>query len=227
MLPITVVSATRYSERDFYAKAALGRSLAQTYPLLPVTRRIYFENCRALAACYNDAVANVSHPDEILMFVHDDIHILDFYWVEKLLAGLQTFACAGLAGNRRRVPKQPNWAFIDDKFTWDDASNLSGIVGHGTQFPCQLSVFGPVWQECKLLDGILITAKRKAFGRNGLRFDEIFDFHFYDLDLCRQAESAGLKMGTIPLGVMHESTNRCGSPEWQKNYAKYLNKWRE
>jgi hypothetical protein len=227
MIPITVVSATRYSEQDFYRKAALGRSLSQTYAQLPVARRIYFGNSRALAACYNDAVASVSRPDDILMFIHDDIHILDFYWVEKLVAGLQAFACVGLAGNKRRVPRQPNWAFIDEKFTWDDPSNLSGIVGHGTEFPCQLSVFGPVWQECKLLDGILIAAKRKAFGKNGLRFDEAFDFHFYDLDLCRQAEAAGLKMGTIPLGVMHESTNRCGSPEWQKNYVNYLKKWRE
>jgi len=228
MIPITVVSATRYGERDFFAKAALGRSLSVTYAQFPVSRRIYFENRRALAACYNDAIARVANPDEILMFVHDDIHILDFYWIDKLMAGLERFDCVGLAGNKRRVPKQPNWAFIDAKFTWDDRSNLSGVVGHGTQFPCQLSVFGPVWQQCKLLDGLLLAAKRKAFNnKGGFGFDESFDFHLYDVDLCRQIESNGLTMGTIPLAVMHEGTSRCGSPPWQVNYERYLKKWRE
>jgi hypothetical protein len=226
MIPVTVVSATRYSEQNFFTKAALGRSLSQTYAQLPVTRRIYFDNQRPLAACYNDAVGQAAHPDEILMFVHDDVHILDFFWVEKLMAGLQRFGSVGLAGNKRRVPRQPNWAFIDEKFTWDDRSNLSGIVGHGAQFPCQLSVFGPVWQECKLLDGVLLATKRKAFGKNKLRFDEAFDFHFYDLDFCRQAEASRLTMGTIPLGIMHEGTGRCGSPPWQANYERYLKKWR-
>jgi glycosyl transferase family 2 len=227
MIPVTVISATRYNEQDFFAKAALGRALSQTYAQLPVSKRFYFENRLALGACYNDAVERVTNPDEVLMFVHDDVHLLDFYWVDKLMAGLEKFACVGLAGNKRRVPKQPNWAFIDEKFTWDDRSNLSGIVGHGTEFPCRLSFFGPVWQECKLLDGLLLAAKRKVFNKGGIRFDEAFDFHFYDLDFCRQAEAKRLSMGTIALGVMHEGTSRCGTPPWQANYEKYLKKWRE
>jgi hypothetical protein len=178
MIPVTVISATRYNEQDFFNKAALGRALSQTYAQLPVSKRIYFENRLALASCYNDAVGRVTNQDEVLMFVHDDVHLLDFYWVDKLMAGLERFACVGLAGNKRRVPEQPNWAFIDEKFTWDDRSNLSGIVGHGTQFPCQLSFFDPVWQECKLLTACCWRRSEKSSTRAGsvLTKHSIFTF---------------------------------------------------
>jgi hypothetical protein len=73
---------------------------------------------------------------------------------------------------------------------------------------------------------VLLAAKKRAFGGKGLRFDEAFDFHCYDLDICRQAEAAGLTMGTIPLGIMHEGTGRCGTPAWQANYERYIKKWR-
>jgi hypothetical protein len=52
------------------------------------------------------------------------------------------------------------WAFIDDKFTWDTAANLSGSVAHGND-PCgAISVFGTVPAECELLDGVLLAATK-------------------------------------------------------------------
>jgi Glycosyltransferase like family len=227
MLPITVVSATRYDQRDFYLRSALGRSLSQTYSNFPVKPKFYFSNVKALSVCYNDAIASAVDPEEMLVFIHDDVFIVDFFWVDKLYWGFERFDILGLAGNKRRVPRQPSWAFIDEKFTWDQPSNLSGMVGHGRQFPCQLSVYGQLGQQCKLLDGVLLATKKSTLEKNDICFDENFDFHFYDLDLCRQAEERNLRMGTIPLGVIHESGGAFGSPQWRKNYDKYLMKWKE
>ena len=53
----------------------------------------------------------------------------------------------------------------------------------------------------------------------------VFDFHFYDLDICRQFESKQLKMGTWPISVIHESGGAFGTPAWQDSYKKYLEKW--
>jgi hypothetical protein len=227
MLPITIVCASRFGEGDFYSSSALGRSLSQTYPNFPVKKRFYFENASALPACYNKAVRDVANPEEIFIFVHDDVFIVDFFWIDKILWGFQHFDILGLAGNKRRVPKQPSWAFVDQQFTWDHPSNLTGIVGHGRQFPCKLSAYGPPGQECKLLDGVLLSIKKSTFDKHDIKFDESFDFHFYDLDLCRQAEQHGVRMGTIPLGIIHESGGRFGTPPWKENYRKYLIKWSE
>ena len=229
MVSITVVSATRHDKDDFYRQSALGRSLSQTYQNFPTKPQIYFNNAKPLPVCYNDAIA-AADPEDILVFVHDDVFIVDFFWIDKLLVGFQIFDILGLAGNKRRVARQPSWAFVgekDGKFVWDEQANLSGAIGHGTQFPCQLLVYGPLNQACKLLDGVLLATKKSTLVRNDIRFDERFDFHFYDLDFCRQAEKQNVRMGTIPLGVIHQSSGAFASAKWKKNYDKYLMKWQE
>jgi len=227
MLPITIVCASRHGEGEFYSSSALGKSLSQTYSHIPVKKQFYFENTRPLPVCYNSAVSDAINPDEIFVFIHDDVFIIDFFWIEKILWGFQNFDILGVAGNKRRVPKQPSWIFVDQSFTLDHLSNLTGAVGHGRGFPCQLSPYGPPGQECKLMDGVLLSVRKSTFEKHGMRFDERFDFHFYDLDLCRQAEQHGVRMGTIPLGIIHESGGQFGTPPWKNGYHKYLAKWGE
>jgi hypothetical protein len=78
----------------------------------------------------------------------------------------------------------------------------------------------------KLLDGVLLAAHSETLISKNLRFDERFDFHFYDLDFCRQAEAKHLRLGTWPLSLIHESAGQFGSPAWREAYAKYLDKWK-
>lgn len=226
MSPITVVSATRHNQGDFLERSPLGRSL-RTYSAFGVKAKIFFENRRGLGACYNAAIDEIDNEEEILVFVHDDVTLADFFWVDKLLLGFSKFEVVGLAGNKRRVARQPAWAFIDDKFTWDDRANLSGIVGHGDGFPCALDVYGDVMLPLKLMDGVLLAAKKKTFSHSGVRFDERFDFHFYDMDICRQFEAKNVSMGAAPLGIIHASSGAFGGPEWRAGYQTYLEKWRD
>jgi hypothetical protein len=226
MLPVTIVSATRCNESDFFQKTALGRCL-RTYAAFGVKARIFFENARGLGACYNQAIDETPSEEEILVFVHDDVTIADFFWVDKLMLGLSQFDVIGLAGNKRRVARQPAWAFVDDKWTWDDRANLSGIVGHGEGFPCNLNVYGDVFQPLKLMDGVLLAAKKKTFTASGVRFDEQFKFHFYDMDICRQFDEKNVSMAAAPMGVIHASEGAFGGPEWRTGYQSYLEKWGE
>ena len=226
MLAVTIVSATRYNQVDFFQQSALGRSL-RTYAAFGVKGQIFFENRRGLGTCYNEAIDTAKDDDEILVFVHDDVTIADFFWVDKLMLGLEKFDVVGLAGNKRRVARQAAWAFVDAKLTWDDRDNLSGIVGHGDGFPCNLDVYGDVMQPLKLMDGVLLAAKKKTFTRSGIRFDEQFKFHFYDMDICRQFEENNLTMAAAPMGVIHRSGGAFGGPEWRAGYEMYLQKWRD
>jgi hypothetical protein len=161
MLPFKIVSATR-TDADAFKATALGKTLYQSYPTFPVEKRIFFRNSSGLPICYNQAIRESADPDQVIVFVHDDVHFLDFFWMDHLMIGLQTFDIVGVAGNRRRVPHQPSWAFINDKFSWDAASYLSGIVGHGKSLPVSVSIYGPPLQQCLLLDGVLLAARART-----------------------------------------------------------------
>jgi GT2 family glycosyltransferase len=119
----------------------------------------------------------------------------------------------------------PAWLFTDTDMTRDE-EYLSGVVGHGTGFPPEdITVFGPPFQEVKLLDGVMLIARSETLLSKGISFDERFDFHFYDMDFCRQAELQNLRMGTWSISVIHESAGAFGSPAWHAAYRRYLEKW--
>lgn len=87
-------------------------------------------------------------------------------------------------------------------------------------------MFGLPGQQVKLLDGLLLIARSKTLIDSGLRFDETFDFHFYDMDLCRQAEAKSVSMGAFALPVIHESGGNFGGEGWRRGYQNYLEKWK-
>jgi GT2 family glycosyltransferase len=227
MKPIRLVCGTRYSEAQFVAESALGRSL-KLYDYTPPQQLVLFDNnVSGLSTIYNRAIEHAKEHPAVLVFIHDDVSICDFFWVERIYEALERFDIVGLAGNARRMPHQPSWAFSPDR-EWDRPEFLSGTVGHGKGFACDVvSRFGPSRQACKLLDGLMLVADSERLVESGLRFDEQFDFHFYDLDFCRQAELKGLSMGTWPISVVHASAGGYGKPAWSAAYERYLRKYGE
>jgi hypothetical protein len=220
-----VVCATRETQENFSTRTALGRSLRLYSGLYEL--RLFPGNSTALPVLYNSVIRDCLRQPATLVFVHDDVHLLDFYWPIRIVQGLAKFDILGLAGNRRRLPAQPAWRFVDDKFTPDARENLSGFVAHGKNWPAeQLSAYGAPGHEVKLLDGVLIAARSETLLQRDVLFDEIFDFHFYDLDFCRTAEERGLRMGTWGISMMHESMGEFGTPSWRKGYDRYLTKWK-
>jgi hypothetical protein len=222
---IRVICATRADREGFFSTTALGKSLSLHRPA-GVEVRLFPRNEQGLPAVYNTAIAESARESAVLLFVHDDVHLCDFHWPARLREAFGAFDVVGLAGNRRRLPRQPGWGITDEKFTKDKRANLSGTVAHGPGFP-PLSVdeFGPSCQKVLLLDGLFIAVRSDALQARSLRFDERFDFHFYDLDFCRQAERAGLTMGTWPISVVHESPGGFMSDGWRQGYDRYVEKW--
>jgi len=170
---IEVVSATRLSETDFWSRSALGCSLRRLEHDHRLTARVAFANSSGLPDVFNARIAAPDGPD-LIVFVHDDVWIDDYFVADRIIEGLQRYDVIGVAGNRRRVPRQPAWAFVDDKFTWDDRANLSGSVAHGAYPFGGVSFFGPVPADCELLDGVLLAARRPMLKANALFFDKPF-----------------------------------------------------
>ncbi len=222
---IIFVVASRLTESDFETKSALAKSLA-AYESDKIEVALYAENENGLPSVYNHAIKYASQDNDIFVFCHDDIYILDFYWIDQLISGLEQFDIVGLAGSKIRVKNQPSWLFQDITFKKIDGSSLSGIVAHGKSLPPTiLSIYGAPLQEVELLDGVFLACRRSTLIDNKLSFDERFKFHFYDLDFCRSARTMGLRLGTIMLSVMHESPGNFGNLSWIDAYEDYLQKW--
>jgi GT2 family glycosyltransferase len=227
---ITIVCGTRHSAHDFAETTPLGASLKRLAFDKRINTRIAFGGNPGLPVVYNKAL---EAPDvaEILVFIHDDVWIDDYFFSDRIEAALQSFDIIGVAGNRRRVARQPSWAHgapgQDNVFT-KDRENHSGAVAHGKTAFGPVDYFGPTPAACELLDGVLLAAKRDALRSAGVGFDEQFDFHFYDMDFCRSAKAAGLSLGCWAIAITHGSVGPgLGKPDWRRNYRKYLKKWGE
>jgi GT2 family glycosyltransferase len=146
---------------------------------------------------------------------------------ERLAEALKCFDVVGVAGNRRRFPRQSSWIFIDARLTWDTPENLSGSVAHVKGPLVAVSYYGESPAAVRLLDGVFLAARVERLRRAGVRFDPRFRFHFYDLDFSRSCEQAGLTLGTWPIAITHASVGQFDSPEWTEAYAEYLAKWKE
>lgn len=226
---VEIVSATRMSGGDFWNRSPLGWSLRRLSYDTRVTSRIAVENKQGLSDIYNERIDAADHHD-ILVFMHDDVWIDDIFLADRLLDGLAEYDVIGVAGNRRRVPNQPAWAFLDrvDGHFVRDLDNISGAVAHGDNpLHGMVAGFGEAPAECELLDGLFLAAKASTLRERQVRFDPQFDFHFYDMDFCRSARAAGLRLGTWPIGLTHRSGGAFGSEQWTEKYRAYLAKWED
>lgn len=223
---IEIISATRLPETDFWNTSALGislRRLAHDRRLIP---RLAFTNQQGLPDIFNARISAIDSHD-LLVFTHDDVWIDDYFLADRIIEGLQVFDIIGVAGNRRRVRHQPSWAFVDNRFTWDHKVNLSGSVAHGTRPFGPISFFGAIPAECELLDGVFLAARKSTLMAHGVCFDPRFNFHFYDLDFCRSARQRGLRLGTWPICLTHQSGGAFGTEQWIHKYRLYIEKWRD
>ncbi len=224
MEKVRVVVATRENRADFIHKTATGRSLARL-PHPAIDTQIVLDNQRGLPEIYNAIVEHHRNDPSYFVFMHDDIHILDFFWIDHIIEGLQQFQILGLAGSKVRQPNQTIWA-PDGVLKMGMREDLSGAVGHGQAFePDQVTFFGPAKQQVKLLDGLMLCTHSSTMINNQLFFDQRFDFHFYDMDFCRQAEEKNISCGTWGISVVHQSSGNFNSPAWQSARDKYLDKW--
>jgi GT2 family glycosyltransferase len=222
---IEIVSATRMTEGDFWQKAPLGLSMLRiaSWDRRLVTR-VAFENTTGLSSLFNSCI-QADDSEDILVFMHDDIWIDDYFFADRILEGLDAFDVIGIAGNRRRVARQPAWAFPDETFKWDATEHLSGRLAHGDYPFGELSIFGAAPAECELLDGLLLAARKSTLRSREVQFDPRFDFHFYDMDFCRTARAKGLRLGTWPISVTHQSAGAFNSPAWREKLDLYRGKW--
>jgi GT2 family glycosyltransferase len=223
---IEIISATQKTRAEFSDKSALGLSLQRLGHDRRLVARIATDNTRGLSAVYNEFLDLVDG-DSIAVFMHDDVWIDDYFFSQRILEALSAYDVIGVAGNRRRVPKQPAWAFVTPQGKWDDAEHLTGAIACGSHPFGSVNYYGSAPAECALLDGMFLAAKKSTLVQHNVAFDPRFDFDFYDMDFCRSASQNGIRLGTWPICLTHMSSGRFGSERWMKGYQTYIDKWRD
>src|SRR5439155_5290561 len=225
---LRIVAATRVDRETFLKESLLGRSIDRVVVREDVELTVTYENTVGLPDLYNDALARADDAD-VLIFMHDDVWIDDWFLPERLRQALDQFAVVGVAGNRRRVPKQPGWWTTDSSTQLCDYDEeyLSGSIAHlDSDGVARVAYYGEVPSPVKLLDGVFLAFRVGPVRRAGVGFDPRFKFHHYDMDFCRSCEQADLTMGTWPIALTHGSGGQL-SDQWRAVYLEYLKKWRE
>ncbi len=229
--PLVIACATRESEDRFETHTPTGRSLARLrQAVFRVHAEVAARNRAALAKAYNVTVRE-ELADHIVVFMHDDVWIDDFYLPQRLHEALGQYDVVGVAGGRNRIAGQPAWCFPTRLGEWDLRDNLLGTVAHEVKpqksaEPSPVSRYGFARGPARLLDGLLIATRVASLLERGVRFDECFPFHFYDLDFCRTAEARGLRLGVWPLSVTHHSPgDGFGNAAWMACWGRYIGKW--
>lgn len=231
--PVKLCVMTRMSQAEFLERSWLGRSL-RSFPAPKLPRIELFvdnhgPNAIGLAEGYNSVLARCDEQD-ILVMVHDDVYIHEWLLVDRLQEAMRSFDVVGLAGSATPDLRQPSWLLRFDKALvprgMQENCGASGAVGHSDFTQPAVSYFGETPRACQLLDGLFIAVQVGKLRAAGVQFDPRLRFHCYDIDFCRSANNAGLRVGTWPIAVTHQSGGAFDSEGFRQAARQYLKKWR-
>jgi hypothetical protein len=233
MRPIKLVSATQVQKTMFWTATYLGRSLRRFPESLRPPLQVACNNtgpaARGLSEVFNQAL-DACDPGTDLVFLHDDVYLNDWFLTLHVAEALRHFDIVGLAGSANPDLSQPSWGLCFDAELnptgWQPELRKSGAVNHFDYTCPDVTVYGPTPMPCMLLDGLFLAVRTQVVKEAGLRFDERFRFHCYDLDFCRSALQRRLRIGTWPIAVTHDSGGAFGSASFKEGARAYLDKWR-
>ena len=89
-----------------------------------------------------------------------------------------------------------------------------------------MSSFGPAPKRCVVMDGLFLAIDFPKLLESGVRFDEQFEFHFYDMDFCLNAYRKELKLSTWPIWVRHASHGEY-KELWDASQKVFFEKWKD
>lgn len=157
---------------------------------------------RGLPELYNEYIK--THPEaDMFVFRHDDLEIHDAHLEEKIQRAYDLgFDIYGAAGSKDFHIQNP-----DVRHGWWQEPDKSGWMNHRISGNEQTTYYGPIHNGAEpvaVVDGCFLAISRRAIDK-GLRFDEDFTFHHYDISLCLRAKELGLKTAVLPLFLTHTS----------------------
>lgn len=183
------------------------------------------ENKTGLSKQYNIFLDCFKKTDaEWLVLVHDDVYIDDSRLVSKLADAQKLgYNIVGLAGCREpRIIQYNLWHIMTDK------KNLHGIVCH----PCNKdqimsTCFGPTPSRVAIIDGLFVAIHIPSVKNSKWRFNENYTFHHYDISSCIDANKHKLKIGVMPINVIHTSPglSSVDDKNWSESNKRFIKEY--
>lgn len=211
---ITIVYSTKKSDwkKGQYLRQSCGISNAEV---------IEIENpgIMSLTQAYHKGF--IEAKNDIIVFVHDDLHFQTENWGGKLKKMFETtdYGIIGLAGTTD-LGADGKW--------WEQRTRMAGIVKHTNgkktwenrysgAFPKQII-------QTVNVDGLFIAINRK---RIKYEFDTtIPGFHFYDIDFSFGNHVKGVKVGiTTDIRVIHRGLGETDQ-QWEANRLVFIEKFK-
>lgn len=181
------------------------------------------ENKDGLPKVYNRILDKYKGQYDAIVFIHDDIVINDclIYWKLKQ-AFDKGMDVVGVAGGRGWMPPKDETKPVG----WNVASRecgTNGFIIHREGDSTFATSFGPSPARVLTIDGCFMALMNKGLE---LRFDEDFQFHFYDMAICMEAYKKGLAVGVEPIILTHGSIGRgLLTPEFLEAQKKFIGKY--
>jgi len=211
--------------RDAQAFALVERNLRATIGNsdLEVIRIDNSKNQLGICAAYNRGVF-LSHGD-ILLFVHEDVFHLERNWGPKLeqkyLAD-ESLGMVGVAGTQVLYADPPIWTRAG--MPW-----LFGKVVHeldqGTRYFMTIFSKDSGDRPVVALDGCWLSVRRKVFDTCQFDASTFPGFHFYDLDICLQAQEHWKIIASTDILIKHRSAGGFRE-EWKQAASQFAKKWK-
>lgn len=167
-------------------------------------------------------------PNDIIVFCHDDIEILNPYPRFSKILAETTARFSGFIGvaGTSKLPMDGVW--------WSSRAvgEALGAVFHGGKFILgnegHLTYFGP-YGVAEVMDGLFLATKVETLKKFDLISKPDYlegDWNFYDLHMTMTAASKGLLNYVAPILVRHESAGELvGRKEWHIDRVNFTKKW--
>jgi hypothetical protein len=222
MVNFSIVSCTKH-DRERFKDTPLHKSMSKMGMMDRL--HVFYENKKGLSYCYN-AFLDICKTDYII-FAHDDAYMMDLFFEEKLEAGFKLFDVFGVAGSSdlslSRLPLAWN---NSPKESWSGGIFHSSVNGQDDICGMYVNSYGKFGRKCVSVDGVFIAVNIAKL--NGVRFQEEFEFDFYDMAFCLECYKKGVSVGTVPIALCHMSHGE-GILRKEYNDAQnvFLNKYRK
>jgi hypothetical protein len=215
---VYLVTSTRCKTLEEFQKRPLAKSLDKLYKLYDRDEfdfHIIKDNQEGLSKAYNKFITE-EYKDCIVLFIHDDVIIRDLFLVEHLRKS--PYVVTGLAGTQTVSSKA-------EKAAWHlmgDPKSFVGEVAHIKDNKIWTTAFGPTQGRAKIVDGVFVAVNIEQILNTSARFNEVFNWHHYDMAFCLECVKNNVSIGVIPISIIHYGLgDSMLSADWEESSKRF------
>jgi hypothetical protein len=148
---------------------------------------------------------------KLMTMIHHDLYIpkdwgrrmWSQFWAEDAKRPVGVAGLFGVNGNRTKGNRH-------------ECGNIVDLLGLRTM------KYGNLPEDCRVLDGLSLTIKTAG----PIRPDPALGFHFYDADVCMQAEERGERVIAVNAPALHSSFVLLPPPVFEDSKKLFVEKWK-